>query len=122
MAEFCEYWLFLTRIFVFLEGLISTRQYAEGKIREGRDDFFPSGDLFGSFQDFGGFGSHRSMMPSLFGERDPFNDPFFTRPFGSLFDSGRFGSSGKDQTSGATRIVIEERISDDEGLNEEDEH
>jgi len=83
-------------------------------------------EMVSSIQDFGGFGSHRSMMPSLFGERDPFDDPFFTRPFESLFDSGRFGSSaatsGKDQTSGATRIVIEEQISDDEGLNEEDEY
>jgi hypothetical protein len=82
--------------------------------------------MVSSIQDFGGFGSHRSMMPSLFGERDPFDDPFFTRPFESLFDSGRFGSSaatsGKDQTSGATRIVIEEQTSDDEGLNEEDEY
>jgi hypothetical protein len=79
--------------------------------REGRDDFY------------GGFGSHRSMTPSLYGERDPFEDPFFTRPFGSLFDSGRFGSSaatsGKDQTSGATRTVKEELTSDDEGLNED---
>jgi len=62
-------------------------------------------------------------MPSLFGERDPFDDPFFTRPFGSLFDSGMFGSSAttnwKDQASRATGIVIEELTSDDEGHNEE---
>ncbi|KAE7997068.1 hypothetical protein FH972_001735 [Carpinus fangiana] len=96
--------------------------------REGRDDFFRSGDLLGSFGGFGGVRrSHRSMMPSIFGERDPFDDPFFTRPFGSLFDSGSgmFGSSAatskKDQTIRATGIVIEELTSDGEGLNEEDE-
>lgn len=107
---------------MFLEGL------AQDNIqrgREGRDNFFHSSDLLGSFRGFGGFGSHRSTMPSLFGERDPFDDPFFTRPFGSLFDSGMFGSSAttnwKDQASRATGIVIEELTSDDEGHNEEDE-
>ncbi|XP_059458720.1 uncharacterized protein LOC132188312 isoform X2 [Corylus avellana] len=72
--------------------------------RDGRDDFFHSGDQLGSFGGYGDvrrshgsmmpshFGErdhhHRSMMPSHFGERDPFDDPFFTRPYGSLFDSG----------------------------------
>jgi len=30
-------------------------------------------EMVSSIQDIGGFGSHRSMMPSLFGERDPFD-------------------------------------------------
>lgn len=37
-------------------------------------------DMFGGFGDFGGFGG------SIFG-RNPFDDPFFTRPFGSMFQS-----------------------------------
>ncbi|KAI9165032.1 hypothetical protein LWI28_006338 [Acer negundo] len=38
---------------------------------------------FGGFRDSGTFGSHhKRMMPCLFGVRDPFDDPFFTRPFG----------------------------------------
>jgi hypothetical protein len=125
MAESFEYWLFLVLNFVFLEGLAQDNMQ---RGREGRDDFFRSGDLLGSFGGFGGVRrSHRSMMPSIFGERDPFDDPFFTRPFGSLFDSdsGMLGSSAatrkKDQTSRATGIVIEELTSDGEGLNEEDE-
>ncbi|KAK4578570.1 hypothetical protein RGQ29_028604 [Quercus rubra] len=89
--------------------------------REGEDSFFHPDDLLGGFQ---GFGSRRSMKPSLFGDRDPFDDPFFTRPFGSLFDSGMFGSSDpandKDQISRAKGITIEELNSDDEGQNEED--
>lgn len=93
--------------------------------REGPDNFFHSGDLLGSFWSSAGFGSRRSMMPSLFGDRDPFEDPFFTRPFGSLFDSGMFASSaavsGKDQTNRVPGIVIEELNSDDEGKNEKGE-
>ncbi|KAG6669708.1 hypothetical protein I3843_01G254900 [Carya illinoinensis] len=93
--------------------------------REGADNFSHSGDLLGSFWSSAGFGSRRSMMPSLFGDRDPFDDPFFTRPFGSLFDSGMFSSSaavsGKDQTSRAPGIVIEELNSDDEGKTEKGE-
>ncbi|KAL4621643.1 hypothetical protein ACB092_06G244100 [Castanea dentata] len=89
--------------------------------REGEDSFFHPDDLLGGFQ---GFGSRRSMMPSLFGDRDPLDDPFFTHPFGSLFDSGMFGSSdpanGKDQINRAKGITIEELNSDDEVQNEED--
>ncbi|KAB1218956.1 putative protein S-acyltransferase 14 [Morella rubra] len=88
----------------------------------GQDDFFHRRDLLGNFW---GFGSRQRMMPSLFGDRDVFDDPFFTPPFGSLFDSGMFGSSasavGKDQTNRAAGIVIEELNSDDEGKLEEDE-
>jgi hypothetical protein len=111
--------LFLILGFLFLEALA---QYNMQRGREGQDGFFHSDDLLGGVR---GFGSHGSLMPSLFGDRDPFDDPFFTRPFGSLFDFGRFGSSdansSKDQTSRAKGITIEELNSDDEGQNEEDE-
>ncbi|KAF5797606.1 putative myeloid leukemia factor [Helianthus annuus] len=48
--------------------------------------FFGFGDPFGSF---GG-------IPDLFGGRDPFDDPFFTRPFGGIFSSGPLGSPFMD--------------------------
>lgn len=57
----------------------------------GRDPFFGFGDPFGSF---GGFGGQRSLISNFFGGRDPFDDPFFTRPFGSMFESSIFGSAG----------------------------
>lgn len=59
----------------------------------GRDPFFGFGDPFGSFNGFGGFGGQRSMLSGFFGERDPFDDPFFTRP-GSISGSSFFGSNG----------------------------
>ncbi|XP_076918256.1 uncharacterized protein LOC143578630 [Bidens hawaiensis] len=46
------------------------------------------GDPFFGFGDpFAGFGS----MPSLFGERDPFDIPFFTQPFGGMLHPDPFG-------------------------------
>ncbi len=33
-------------------------------------------------------------MSSFFGGRDPFDDPFFTQPFGGMFESSFFGSRG----------------------------
>nr|GMD99938.1 myeloid leukemia factor 1 isoform X1 [Ipomoea batatas] len=54
----------------------------------GRDPFFGFGNPFG------GFGAHRSLMSSFFGGRDPFDDPFFTQPFGGLFESRIFGPNG----------------------------
>ncbi|KAG8662183.1 uncharacterized protein LOC110628532 isoform X2 [Manihot esculenta] len=62
--------------------------------RGGRDPFSDFGDPFGGFGGFGGFGSQRSLMSSFFGGRDPFDDPFFTRPFGGMFESSFFGSNG----------------------------
>lgn len=60
--------------------------------RGGRDPFFDFGDPFAGF---GGFGGGRSLMSSFFGGRDPFDDPFFTRPFGGgMFDSSFFGPPG----------------------------
>lgn len=52
------------------------------------DPFFGFGDPFGNF---GGFGGQGSLMSGLFGGRDPFDDPFFTRPFGGMLQSGPFG-------------------------------
>ncbi|GFZ06957.1 hypothetical protein Acr_18g0011270 [Actinidia rufa] len=59
--------------------------------RGGRDPFSDFGDPFARFGRFGGLVGHRSL---LFGGRDPFNDPFFTCPFGSMFESSVFGPTG----------------------------
>ena len=66
------------------------------------------------FEDFGDFGFHRSRMPSLFGGRDPFDDPFFTDPFDSLFGPSS-ASRAMQKTNREKGIVIEELDSDDEG-------
>lgn len=98
----------------------------------GRDPFFGFGDPFGSF---GGFGGQRSLISSFFEGRDPFDDPFFARPFGSMFNSSFFGSSGNPfmnpHASGFLEHqppqpnplrgqgpIIEEIDSDDEGEDE----
>lgn len=95
----------------------------------GRDPFFGFGDPFGSFGGFGGFGGQRSLISSFFGGRDPFDDPFFTRPFGSMFGSDFFSSTGGPfmnphasaflehqpaQSSQPRGPIIEELNSDDE--------
>lgn len=84
--------------------------------RDIRDGVSRSRDLLDSFQ---GFGSRRSMFPSLFGGRDPFDDPFFSRPLGSMFESSIFGpraaSSGTPQGGRANELLVEELNSDDEG-------
>lgn len=56
-------------------------------------------------------------MLRLFGGKDPFDDPFFTRPFGSSFGSTMFdanapsrGSSHADKVKG---LIIEELECDD---------
>jgi myeloid leukemia factor 1 len=64
------------------------------------------------------------MIPSLFGGRDPFDDPFFTRPFGSMLESGMSdppSSTSREvsQTDRAKALVIEELSSDDEGEKED---
>ncbi|XP_010540008.1 PREDICTED: uncharacterized protein LOC104813900 isoform X2 [Tarenaya hassleriana] len=67
---------------------------------DGRDPFFNFGNPFGGFGGLGGFssgyggsGAPRSLISSFFGGRDPFDDPFFTRPFGGMFGSSIFGPS-----------------------------
>ncbi|XP_061352118.1 uncharacterized protein LOC133297069 isoform X2 [Gastrolobium bilobum] len=82
------------------------------KSREVRDDIFESS----GHGDFGGFGFHTSMMPTLFGGRDPFDDPFFTDPFGSMFGSSS-ASRAMQKTNREKGIVIEELCSDDEGIH-----
>ncbi|KAJ7962186.1 myeloid leukemia factor 1 [Quillaja saponaria] len=82
--------------------------------RDGRGNGFNPSHAFSGFEGIGGFGSHRSMAPSLFGGRDPFDDPFFTRPLGSMFSS-RTASSDRQHTNGANGIKVEELNSDDEG-------
>nr|XP_043621225.1 uncharacterized protein LOC122592955 [Erigeron canadensis] len=68
-----------------------------------------------------GFASRRGMMSSIFGERDPFDDPFFNRPFGSIFEPSIFGTRGSFDdlphlnTSSSKGLVIEEMGTDDEG-------
>lgn len=86
--------------------------------RENSDDEMKTANLFD------GFRARTSMMPSIFGGRDPFDDPFFTRPFGSISGSGLFNTSGSfsnsSQVSGMKGPVIEELCSEDEGEEEED--
>ena len=86
--------------------------------REGRNDLFDMGEPFDAFQRFGSFGSRRTMMPSLFGGRDPFDDPFFTRPFGSMFESSNSDQSATSretvESNRGKGIVIEELNSDGE--------
>ncbi|KAL8216639.1 hypothetical protein R6Q57_023476 [Mikania cordata] len=48
--------------------------------------------LFGFGDPFSSFGG----IPDLFGGRNPFDDPFFTRPFGGMFSSGPLGSPFMD--------------------------
>ncbi|KAI4327073.1 hypothetical protein L6164_019574 [Bauhinia variegata] len=62
--------------------------------RGGGDPFFDFGDPSAGFGGFGTFGPPGSMLSNFFGGRNPFDDPFFTRPFGGMFESSLFGSSG----------------------------
>lgn len=72
------------------------------------------------FNNFGSFGFQGSMFPSVFGETDPFDDPFFSRPLGSsLFGSDK-SSSGKVQNP--KEPVIEELDSDDDDDDGATEH
>ncbi|MQL99095.1 hypothetical protein Taro_031820 [Colocasia esculenta] len=58
--------------------------------RSGRDDFFGFGDRFGGS---GGFDRPGSLMSGFFGGRNPFDDPFFTQPFGGMTGPSFFGRS-----------------------------
>ncbi|RLN04636.1 hypothetical protein C2845_PM13G01450 [Panicum miliaceum] len=49
--------------------------------RGGRHGLFGSGDPFAGF---GGVGQPRSLVSGFFGGATPFDDPFFTNPFGSI--------------------------------------
>ncbi|KAI3800464.1 hypothetical protein L1987_28555 [Smallanthus sonchifolius] len=64
-----------------------------------------------------GFASRASMMSSIFGGRDPFDDPFFNRPFGNSDDEGELGEEGKNSEKGP---LIEHPDDEDHGyLTEE---
>ncbi|KAL6569389.1 hypothetical protein OROMI_013903 [Orobanche minor] len=71
-----------------------------------------------------GFGFGGSMFPSIFGGRDPFDDPFFTRPFGSMFGPSTFSSNNPAnlQPTRSSGPKIEELDSDDEveGVEKQD--
>lgn len=61
--------------------------------RGGRDDIFGGfggfGDPFGGLHGFGG--RPGSLISSFFGGRDPFDDPFFTQPFGGMMGPSMLG-------------------------------
>ena len=64
------------------------------------------GDPFGGR--FGNFGAFRG---SLFGGRDPFDDPFFTRPFEDLLEPNTFSSGAasfsNNNNNGGRGLTIE---------------
>ncbi|KAK9277285.1 hypothetical protein L1049_006825 [Liquidambar formosana] len=76
----------------------------------GRDAFFDFGDPFAGFGGFGSFGGQRSLLSGFFGGQDPFGDPFFTRPFGSMFQSSFVGSNGSPFTDMPTSGFIEHQV------------
>lgn len=64
------------------------------------------------FDDF----SFPVVFPSIFGGRDPFDDPFFTRPFGTSFGPSMFGTPTTGNVQHGSRLsgpVIEELDVDD---------
>lgn len=75
----------------------------------------------GRLGNFGGFGAFRG---SLFGGRDPFDDPFFSRPFEDLLEPntftsrGSFSSSNSQENHGGKGLTIEEIPSDEEQVEE----
>ncbi|KAI7748603.1 hypothetical protein M8C21_012403 [Ambrosia artemisiifolia] len=60
--------------------------------------------------------SHRSTFSSIFGGRNPFDDPFFSRSFGSMFEPkhGSFDEMPHPNTGSSKGLLIEELDSDDE--------
>ncbi|TVU00727.1 hypothetical protein EJB05_10080 [Eragrostis curvula] len=60
--------------------------------RGGRHGLFGFGDPFAGFGGFG-FGRPGNMMPSFFGGPNPFDDPFFTNPFGTMMQPSLLGPS-----------------------------
>lgn len=96
----------------------------------GRDDLFGFGDPFAGF---GGLGRPGSLISSFFGGRNPFDDPFFTRPFGYLMSPSMFDPSlsifGETRNTGFIEQapppskpmgpIIKELNSDDEEEEEE---
>lgn len=71
--------------------------------------------MFESMNSFSGFGSHRSMLSNLFGGRDPFDDPFFTRPFDSIFGPNSAPRNMQNMNKEKGVIIKELDSDDDEG-------
>ncbi|CAH2057877.1 unnamed protein product [Thlaspi arvense] len=75
-------------------------------------DPFPFGGRFGNFGGFGAFSG------SFFGGRDPFDDPFFSRPFEDLLAPNTFSSGASfsvaQNNNGGRGLTIEELPSDEE--------
>ncbi|XP_030501250.2 uncharacterized protein LOC115716571 [Cannabis sativa] len=66
-----------------------------GGMRNSLFDFNQPFPGFGGFGGFGGMGGHGSLFSSVFGGRDPFDDPFFSRPFGGgMLESNLFSPLG----------------------------
>ncbi|XP_004506507.1 uncharacterized protein [Cicer arietinum] len=79
-------------------------------------------DKFFKSSSFGDFGFHRSMMmPSLFGGRDPFDDPFFSDPLDSIWGPNSASSRSMQKTDKEKGVVIKELGSDDECTDTFDE-
>uniref|UniRef100_A0A7N0V7R3 Myeloid leukemia factor n=1 Tax=Kalanchoe fedtschenkoi TaxID=63787 RepID=A0A7N0V7R3_KALFE len=86
------------------------------------------GDLFTGFGGYGGSADHGSFISSFFGGRNPFDDPFFSSPFGRMPQPGFFGGGGSPflnyprdvffenqvQPNGSRGPIIEEINSEDE--------
>lgn len=69
------------------------------------------------FDDISGFGFGASMFPGIFGGKDPFDDPFFSRPRGNSFGSGSFRSNSDSNLQQRGKLkapVIRELNSDSE--------
>ncbi|XP_042012130.1 uncharacterized protein LOC121760546 [Salvia splendens] len=68
---------------------------------------------------FDNIGFHGSMFPSIFGGKDPFDDPFFSRPHGALFGSHKISSGNPGNVQPMSRskgLVIEKLDSDAEDV------
>lgn len=72
---------------------------------------------------FGGrFGNSGGFRGSLFGGRDPFDDPFFSRPFEDLLETNTFSSgpegasfsNNAQKNNGGRGLTIEELPSDED--------
>ncbi|XP_062074114.1 uncharacterized protein LOC133778260 [Humulus lupulus] len=60
-----------------------------------RNSLFDFDQPFPGFGGFGGIGGHGSLFSSVFGGRNPFDDPFFNRPFGGgMLESNFFNPIG----------------------------
>ncbi|KAI3681615.1 hypothetical protein L6452_36417 [Arctium lappa] len=89
--------------------------------RRNRDESINSRGLFDGPR---GFASHESMMSSILGGRDPFDDPFFNRPFESMFGPSIFDTHGfsddfpHPSESSSKGLVIEEIDAEDDTNDE----